>query len=202
MKLTLLIAAAVLLGASDDPNIRTTQSPGSSYPTPAGAQLQVRPLDTPTTEVCLGDVAPNFSYLGVDGRWHRLRDLVAQGPVLLVFGADELTLRVIEHERERLLDLGVIPVAVTDRRARAARAMVNRFDLRFTILSDVQGTIAAQFNAMDPRTGRHLPAWFVLDAKRRVRGLSRKGLPLRGYTSLAANALGLPANGVALPASR
>ena len=201
MKLTTLLAAAVLLAAADDPNGRSAPSSGATYPTRSGP-LQVRPIDTPTSEVCLGDVAPNFSYVGVEGRWRRLRDLVAPGPVLLLFGPDELTLRVIEHERERLLDLGVIPVAVTDMRTRAARAAVSRFDLRFTVLSDAQGIIAGQFNALDPRTGRHLPTWFVVDQKRRVRGLGRKGLPLRGYATLAANALGLPATSATLPASR
>ena len=200
MKLTPLIAAAVLLAASDDPNQRSIQT--STNSARSGPLLHARPLDTPSSEVRVGDAAPNFSYVGVDGRWHRLRDLIAQGPVLLLFGPDELTLRVIEHERERLLDLGVIPVAVTDRRSRAARAVVSRHDLRFTVLSDSQGIIAGQFNALDPRTGRHLPTWFVVDQKRRVRGLSRRGLPLRGYTTLAADALGLPAKAATVPASR
>ena len=201
MKLAPLIAAAVLLAASDDPNRRSMDSPGPGG-SRSGGLIQARPLDTPTTEVCVGDVAPNFSYVGVDGRWHRLRDLVATGPILLLFGPDELTLRVIEHDRERLLDLGVIPVAVTDLRSRAARALVGRFDLRFTVLSDAQGIIASQFNAYDARTGRHYPNWFVVDQKRRVRGVGRKGLPLRGYASLAANALGLPEPGSAQPVSR
>ncbi len=202
MKFKILLAVTALLGAAAGPDDRISQSPGSPSSMHQGAPLQTLPLDTPATEVCLGDVAPNFSFQGVDGRWRRLRDLVAQGPLLLVFGADELTLRVIEHERERLLDLGVIPVAVTDSRAGVARGMVNRFDLRFTVLADVRGTIAAQFNAVDPRTGRQFPTWFVLDQKRRVRGLGRKGLPLRGYPSLAAEALGLAETGAALPTSR
>lgn len=201
MKLTPLIAAAVLLAASDDPTRRSTDSPGPGG-SRSGGLIQVRPLDAPTTEVCVGDVAPNFSYVGVDGRWHRLRDLIAQGPVLLLFGPDELTLRVVEHERERLLDLGVVPVAVTDLRSRAARAIVSRHDLRFTVLSDAQGLIAGQFNAFDGRTGRHYPNWFVVDQKRRVRGVGRKGLPLRGYATLAANALGLAEPGATVPASR
>jgi peroxiredoxin len=80
--------------------------------------------------------------------------------------------------------------------------MVHRLGLRFTVLSDAQGAIAGQFNALDPASGRHRPAWFVLDAKRRVRGLSRKPLPLRGYPSLAAESLGLPARDATRPAAR
>lgn len=202
MKFTLLLAITALLAAADDPNDRVARPSGFSLPPHEGSSLLARPLEPPAAEVRLGDPAPNFSYQGVDGRWRHLRDLLVQGPVLLVFGADPLTMRVIEHERERLLDLGVVPVAVTDARSRAARALVNRWDLRFTVLADAQGAIASQFNAVDPITGRQLPSWFVVDTKRRVRGLGRRGLPLRGYPTLAANALGLPAYGAARPASR
>ena len=67
-----------------------------------------------------------------------------------------------------------------------------RLELRFTVLADPQGVIAAQFNAVDPANGRQLPAWFILDTRRRVRGLGRQGLPLRGYAELAATP-GVPA---------
>jgi peroxiredoxin len=87
-------------------------------------------------------------------------------------------------------------------RSGAARALVTRYDLRFTVLSDVQGAIASQFNVVNPLTDRQLPTWFVLDRKGRVCGLGRRGLPLRGYTTLAATALGLPVPGTPLPASR
>jgi peroxiredoxin len=202
MKFTLLFAVAALFAAADDPLDRIPRPSGSSLPVTDGTSLLARALETPATEVRIGDQAPNFSYQGGDGRWRHLRDMLVQGPVLLVFGADELTLRVIEHERERLLDLAVVPVAVIEARSGAARAMVERLDLRFTVLADARGTIASQFNAVDPVTGRQLPTWFVLDRQRHVRGLGRRRLPLRGYPSLAANALGLPASGAALPASR
>jgi peroxiredoxin len=202
MKFTLLLAIATLLATAGDPNDRLHRPSGASLSTQAGTTLTGGPLETPATEVRLGDRAPDFSYQGVDGGWRHLRDILAHGPVLLVFGADELTLRVIEHERERLLDLGVVPVAVTDLRSGVARALVDRYDLRFTVLSDRRGVIAAQYNAVDPGSGRQVPTWFVMDPKRRVRGLGRRKLPLRGYPGLVANALGLPAPGVPLPASK
>ncbi len=202
MKLTLLFAVTALLATADGPRGRATQTsditPGGSE----GTSLLARPLETFNTEVKVGDEAPDFSYQGVDGRWLHLQDILVQGPVLLVFGADELTLRVIEHERERLMDLGVVPVAVTDARSGAVRAIVSRNALLYPVLSDTRGTIASQFNTVDPTNGRHQPAWFLVDPKRRVRGLGRRALPLRGYPALAAGALGLAAPGVTLPASR
>jgi peroxiredoxin len=201
MKVTLLLAVTALLAAADGPNDRVPQPSESRSASRNGAALLPRPLEIAASEVEVGDRAPDFSYQGVDGRWRRLHDILAHGPVLLVFGADELTLRVIEHERERLMDVGVVPVAVIDARAGAARAIVNRCALQFTVLADLRGVIASQFNAVDPSTGRQRPAWFVVDAKRKVRGLGRR-LPLRGYPTMVANALGLPAPNALTPASR
>ena len=67
------------------------------------------------------------------------------------------------------------------------------------MLADPQGVIAAQFNALDPASGRAIPTWFVLDPKRRVRGLGRTGLPQHGYQELAAGALGLPSKSATVP---
>lgn len=196
------IAAAALLGAATDPVDRGAPQPVNPYRVPPITALHPQAPEIPTTEVRLGDVAPDFSFQGVDGQWRHLHEICQEGPVLLVFGASDLVLRVLEHERESLLDLGVITVAVVDTRAGAARAMVRRLDLNLTVLADPQGTIAAQFNALDPVTERHRPAWFVLDPERRVMGMGRRKLPLRGYPALAAEALGLPAPGATRPAAR
>ena len=198
MTFTLITALTTLL-ALGEPNAGMPDETAAILPTTDRTALVRRALETPASEVCLGDRAPNFSYQGSDGRWRRLDDILTQGPVLLALGADELTLRVIEHERERLMDLGVVPVAVVEYRSGAAQARVQRLALGDTVLADPQGVIAAQFNATHPSTGRQLPTWFVMDRKRRVRGLSRRGLPLRGYVTIAANALGLQAPGATVP---
>lgn len=201
MRLTLLLALTALLATADDPINRSAQS-SAAIGAHEGTSILPGPLETYATEVKLGDDAPDFSYQGVDRRWIHLHDILAQGPVLLVFGADDAALRVIENERERLMNLGVVPVVVSDARSGSARATVSRLALRYTVLSDARGTIATQFNAVDPRNGRHRPAWFVVDTHRRVRGLGRRGLPLRGYPTLAASALGMAAPGATLPAGR
>lgn len=201
MRITLLLAAAAIFGAVHDVGDRGSLSPGSS-PSSRPAAMHPLSLEPPATEVCLGDIAPDFAYQGPDARWRRLRELVAEAPILLVFGANDGVLRIIEGEREALMDHGVIPVAIVGSRLGAARAIVNRLELRFTVLADPQGVIAAQFNALDPASGRQLPSWFVLDARRRVRGLGRQALPLRGYAELAADALGLPSHTATRPAAK
>jgi peroxiredoxin len=202
MKFTLLLAIACLLTTQVEPDDHLSRHGSGTLPTQDATALLRRASDPPSTEVQLGDVAPNFSYRAGDGHWRHLSDIVAQGRVLLAFGADELTLRVIERERDSLVDLGVVPVALVEGRPSATQGLVKRLDLRYTVLADPGGIIAAQFNAVDPATGRQVPSWFVLDRKRCVRGLGRRGLPLRGLPALAANALGLPLPGTTLPTAR
>src|SRR5262245_8504444 len=200
MRITLLLAITVTFGTTQNLPDRGALPPGPVGANPSG--LTSRPVDTPATEVCVGDIAPDFSYQGTDARWRHLHDLVADHPVLLVFGADEAALRTLESEREALMDQDVLPVAVAGSRLGATRAMAERQELRFTVLADPQGVIASQFNAIDPATGRRVPAWFVLDGERRVRGLGRSGLPKEGYVALASSALGLPPKSATVPSSR
>jgi len=200
MRITLFMLAAAIFGTALDGGNR---GPTPEPPTIVRPQesLQGRPVEVPPAEVILGDVAPEFSYQGADARWRQLRDLVRDMPVLLVFGANEEALRALDREREALAGIGVVPVAVVGARLGVARAMVRRNGLRIHVLADPQGVIAAQYNASDPGTGRHKPAWFVLDAERHVRGLGRAGLPRRGFVTLAADALGLPSS-ASVPAAR
>src|SRR5262249_43780647 len=101
MTLDLLVAVALFFVPANDP---TTVAPTGPSPTPLPRPpIEGRPSETPPTEVCVGDIAPDFSFQGPDARWRRLRDITDQGPVLLVFGAGEPTLQALEHERESLL---------------------------------------------------------------------------------------------------
>lgn len=201
MKLSSLFLAAALLSMNDHTNDSPLMTSAPARLAETGA-LRLGQTEPPSTPVALGDAAPDFSYQAADGRWRHLHDLLLQGAALLVFGADEAVLRAVERERERLLDLGVIPVAIVDTRGGAARAMVQRHQLQYMVLADPRGVIAGQFNAVDSRTGRTLPCLFVLDRSRRVRGLLRTRLPLQGYAALAANSLGLPVRGRTVPAAR
>jgi peroxiredoxin len=199
MRITLLMLAVAFFGVVHGLSDRSSTS---TAPTRPGFALQGRPIDPPATEVCLGDIAPDVSYQGVDARWRRLHELVAESPVLLVFGANDAALRAIEREREALMDLGIRPVAVVGSRLGVTRALTTRLELRYTVLADPQGVIAAQFNAFDPASDQAVPTWFVLDPKRRVRGLGRAGLPKHGYQELSATALGLPSKSATVPAEK
>src|SRR5262245_10376009 len=135
MRITLLLAITIPITLTQTLGDRSAMQPGATGSVHS-SPLTSRPVDTPATEVCLGDIAPDFSYQGADARWRRLRDLVADHPVLLVFGADEAALRSLEGEREALMDRGVLPVAVAGSRLGATRAMAERQELRYTVLAD------------------------------------------------------------------
>lgn len=194
---SLMLAVVVALGAGPglgvgsapplDPTRHATPVPG--------------PVETPSTTVDVGDQAPDFSFKSYDGEWRRLADLRVHGPVLLVLAPDKQQLLALQSERDRLLDLGVVPIAVCDVTSRSAYAMVRELHLGFSVFADPQHVIAAQFNAVDTRTLATDPAWFVVDQKGRVRAMGHDGFPPNGYGALVSEALGIPGADAAKPAS-
>ena len=170
---------------SDDLHRLEGNSPGNPEP----------PLST----VSPGDLAPDFSYESRGQGWQRLHDLLAQGNVLLVFGAEDAQLTAIEREREAMMARGVVPVAVLDRRDGATWSTLRRLGLRYSLISDSQCVIAEQFNVLSATTHRPVPSWFAIDRTGRVCGLKRTGLPVIGYAAMAVSALGLPPEGIAVP---
>jgi len=148
-----------------------------------------------------GSSAPDFAYESTDGGTRRLRDLRAQGHVLLVFGAGDEHLATMARERDRLIAMGVTPVAVLDMKASACRAVARRLSLEFPVVPDPQRVIGAQFNSLDPRSRHDAPAWFVIDRRGCVRGLDRFEWPTTAWADLAAGALDLATADAPLPAS-
>lgn len=189
---------AVILSATVDPGNAPNGPPADRLNT--GAALQTGKEEPPSTEVRVGDVAPDFSYQSYDGTWRRLHELRAQGPLLLVFAPEEDQLRLMERERGRLLDLGVVPVAVVDKSPRGTWALVQKLNLRFSVLADPRSVIAEQFNVTDWRTHATVPSWFVIDQKGMVRALDRESFP-REPVAAAAEALGKARPGIVVPTS-
>jgi peroxiredoxin len=148
-----------------------------------------------------GDPAPDFSYQAESGEWFRLHRLLEHGCVVLVFAPADSALRRLECERDSLYGVGVIPVAVIDRRPSQAAALARRLSLGFPVLADPQSVIASQFNLLGPPTVRPHPAWFVVDRAGRVRALQRGALPESGYLRLACEALAIPSPGASVPSA-
>ncbi|HUK64351.1 MAG TPA: hypothetical protein VLV15_13485, partial [Dongiaceae bacterium] len=128
---TLLLAAALALG--NEPGVASGHGAPVDHPASKAAGV---PVPTPPTIVMVGDSAPDFSYKSFDGAWRKLADLRASGPVLLVLGPDTDELRSLQAERDRLLDLGVIPVAICDVAPHTAYGIVRDLHLGFSVLAD------------------------------------------------------------------
>jgi peroxiredoxin len=157
-----------------------------------GERLWLTAIEPGLSIVQPGDLAPDFSYQAESGEWLKLHQLLDHGSVMLVFVPNESELRTMEDARDSLYSVGVIPVAVLDRRASAAVLLAQRLGLGFPVIADPQGSIASQFNLVGPPTVRARQAWFILDRSGRVRGLERGELPEGGYTRIACDALAIP----------
>ena len=148
-----------------------------------------------------GEVAPDFSFDAMSGGPARLHDLLAQGSVLLVFGAGDAHLTALESERAVLLNMGIVPVAVLDLGSRDSRRAVARLGLHYPVIADPRRVIAAQFSCLESSTRVAAPAWFVLDRGRHVRANERFDWPSTSWASVSASALGLAMGDAVLPAS-
>lgn len=198
-RILLALALATLLGSSDNAVVGARRAHAADPST----RLPIIPLGSNSGYAIVepGSSAPDFAYETLAGVGARLRDLRAQGHVLLVFGADESELLRLAQECDRLTRLGVVPVAVLDWRVGACRDAVRRLALTFPVVPDPQRAIGAQYNALDPKTRHDARAWFVVDRGGRVRGLDRFEYPGESWTNVAASALGLPLEDVPVPAS-
>ena len=194
---TIIALVTALLSAAVEPGSIPNSITESGRP--AITPLQSGGPEPPTSEVRVGDLAPDFSFEGFDGRWRNLHAQVVQGPVLLVIAPDSDPLMSLERERAALLERGIVPVAVIDAPPRAVASWSRKLNLHYTVIPDPRRVIAEQFNAIQSRTHAAVPAWFVIDRSGRVRALERGRFPSAGFTPVAAQALGLPAPGAVLP---
>jgi peroxiredoxin len=199
--LSLLLGTAALLALAIP---CASAGTGGSNATPSDPRTQnLYPLGSASEYAYLGtgQNAPDFHYDAADGSDARLHDLLAQGHVLLVFGAGDERLRAIERERTALLRMGVVPVAVLDLGGKTCRAAVTRLGLHYPVIADPRRVIAAQFNCLESSTRATAPAWFVVDRKDRLRACDRFEWPQSSWTITSASALGLPVGDALMPTS-
>lgn len=145
---------------------------------------------SPTTFLEVGDIAPGFSYLDTDDRWRSFDRLLERGPVLLLFGATDDDMRGLERMRPAFTEMGALPVVAMDRRSGSAAKRARTLSVTGPVISDPRCAIASLYNSLDPLTHRHAPAYFLVDAGRRVRLVGHGPLP-HALQLVAATARGL-----------
>jgi peroxiredoxin len=170
---------------------KTSAAPAQSAGAPAGATTPAPSADIQRPKYNSGNKAPDFQYQSYDDLWQSLHNVLEHGDVLLVFGATDVDLRMLEREREILVKGGLIPLAVVEKSDRDVWASVRRLGLSFSLMADPRGAIGAQYGVYDPSLGRSVGSWFLIDRKGKVRS-SGIGMPARSWLSLASNAFGRP----------
>lgn len=192
--LAILIVATTTVGDGADPSSRPFD------PAPGYSQLGSATSEPSYAPVQISDRAPDFTWVGIDNRAHRLRDVLAQAHALLVFAPSDEVLQSLERERDALAMIGVVPVAVIDARGRTAYKRAKAAGVHMLIVPDPTHVIGAQFNLLEPGTLRLQPGWFAVDRRGVVRGYGGEPRDLSSWTRLAASALAIPAPDVPLPA--
>jgi peroxiredoxin len=80
---------------------------------------------------------------------------------------------------------------------RGTSALTRRLGITTTLVSDPMSAIAGLYRTLDPTTGEHTPAYFVIDTRRTVRAMYYGPLPpAELLVATSARCLGRP-----LPAS-
>lgn len=143
--------------------------------------------------VAIGDPAPGFSFMVADGSWHGFKQLLADGPVVLVFGARDRELSELDQVRSLFGDLGVSTVMVLDMGSGSAARHARRLALGSEVIADPQCAIGGLYGTLHPITGRNAPAYFVVDERGTLRGFGRGTLPSpRQLLAISARSLGRP----------
>jgi peroxiredoxin len=197
---TLLIASPALAAgtpglAAVDGNavqpVALAKASGAATQAPAVASTPAPSADVQRPKYSSGNRAPDFQYQSYDDLWQNLHNVLEHGDVLLVFGASDVDLRMLEREREVLMKGGLIPLAVMEKSDRDVWASVRRLGLSYSLMADPRGAIGAQYGVYDPSLGRSVGSWFLIDRKGKVRS-SGIGMPSRSWLALASNAFGRP----------
>ena len=192
-----VLAVLIVVAATVGDGVERVSRPVEVLTRPG--RLAATVAEPPNAPVMVGDRAPNFSWIGVDDRPRRLRDILDQANALVVFSPSDAELSQLESEREDLALMGVVPVAVVEARPRSAVIRAKRAGVHFLVVPDPVRVIGSQFNLLDAETNRTQPGWFALDRRGVVRGSGSSLSHRQGWTRIAASALAIPTPDVPLP---
>lgn len=154
-------------------------SPMNSPPVPGAQRRVLAPLSAEPEAAALqiATPAPMFSYIGADGRWHRSDELLSRGPLLVLFGANDTDLVTVQRLAPAFEELGVRPVAVLGLTTRGTSQLTRRLGISIALVSDPMSAIAGLYHRLEPTTGRHAPAYFVIDSHHTLRAMGLGPLP-------------------------
>ena len=123
------------------------------------------------TAISLGDKAPNFSLPNATGATVTLSDLLANGPVVLSFYRGKwcpycnLELRALQQALPEITAAGATLVAVSPQTPDNSLSTVEKNELTFEVLSDVDNVVAREYSLVFqlPEALRPIYASFGID---------------------------------------
>ena len=126
------------------------------------ALLAVHGCDSKSGKLVIGKEAPNFTYLGLDGKTRELKEFRGK-VVILRFWADwcphcAVEMPVIEKVYKELKDRGLIVIAVNVKQKEPkVRAFIGKYDLSYPIALDQEGKISDKYEV------KGLPVNYVIN---------------------------------------
>lgn len=170
LSLLLPLATAVFVSADEQPasNVRlgsqldaTAAQFAGQTPPEAKAVMEKAVSDLRASHIVehakkAGDVAPEFSLKGADGKSIALKKLLKKGPVVLVFYRGgwcpycNLQLRDLQKHLSEIRARGAQLVAVSPQTPDASLSTSEKAGLTFTVLSDVGNKVARTFGIVYP----------------------------------------------------
>ena len=126
-------------------------------------------------QLCVGDVAPNFSLPSQLGGWVQLRDLLGAGEVVLYFYPKDNTpgctaeAKAFRDSYETFKELGANVVGISSDSVDSHVDFASRCELPFTLLSDAGGAVRKLYGV--PSTLGVLPGrvTYVIDSQGVIR---------------------------------
>jgi peroxiredoxin len=178
MKTTLLWLIAVLvLPATLAAQIEPKSRPPSSTPPPDGGVRAPSGRLRIEGRVDVGEAAPGFELTSAKGERVRLSRYRGD-QVLLAFADRREAFSPFRAVAESLRTMGVLLVGVCHGSPRSLRALAERDSLRFDLLSDPTGEVAAIYGAYDFATSTTRPGYVLVGRRGKVR-MALLGQPLR-----------------------
>ncbi len=170
---------------------QTPKAPGQPLPTTdhKGTISPVPVPSTVTSQVYVGETAPDFELDGSEGRPVRLAKL--KGYWLLVVFADRRTdLAALQEVEPRLRKLGVKPYGICGDKAHTVVSFARQRQLPFVLLADVTGEVSQLYGLRDMRTGQIRPGFVLINRQGVVRmALLGQALPYDEMLGLVESAV-------------
>jgi peroxiredoxin len=186
-----VLVLCMLLAAGAVRADTTPKAAGQALP-PNTEKTPISPVTVPssvTSQVYVGEAAPDFELDGSEGRPVRLAKLKGYW-LLLVFADRRAELAPLQQIEPRLRKLGVRPYGVCGDKAYTLGSFARQQKLPFVLLADVTGEVSQLYGLYDSRLSQIRPGFVLVSRQGVVRmALLGQALPYDEMLGLVESAV-------------